>query len=201
MIRNESIITQDLEHVYKYSYPLMGANFQEFYSYFLSEIPHYDEYWEKYGRKIKRVSRRFFDIISYEPKSLFISFLKNYIDDEFNRYMKLSSRFIDLLRKDQIFNDYFNWLKKYLLYFLKSNYIDHIHGDCLIESDTEVPTKEMIKVKIFLPIEDFDTILDLMELFLLEQESFLNESIEDYYYRKLILQKFKKTYFIFRSMY
>jgi len=201
MIRNESIITQDLEHVYRYNYPVIEANFKEFYNHFLSERPHYDEYWEKYGRKIRRVSRRLFDIISYEPKSLFISFLKNYIDDEFNKYMKLSSRFIDLLRRDQIFNDYFNWLKKYLLYFLKSNDIDHIHGDCLIESDTEVPTEEMIKIKILLPIEDFDEILDLMELFLIEQERFLNESIEDSYYRNLILQKFKKTYFTFRSMF
>ncbi len=201
MIRNESIIAQDLDRVYRYNYPVIEANFQEFFSCFLSEIPHYDEYWEKYGRKIRKVSRRFFDKISYEPKSLFINFLENYIDDEFNKYMDISSRFKGLLRKDQVFNDYFNWLKKYLLYFLNSNHIDHIHGACLIESDTENPTKEIIKIKILLPIEDFDEILDLMELFLIEQEGFLNEFIEDYYYRSLILHKFKRTYFIFRSMF
>ncbi len=201
MIRNETIITHDLEHTIKYNYPVIKERFQEFFSSFITRIPHYDEYWEEFGRRIRKISRRFFDKISYEPKSLFISFLENYIDDEFNKYMNISSRFIGLLRKDQVFNDYFNWFKKFLLYFLNSNHIDHIHGACLIENDTKDSTKEIIKIKILLPIEDFDEILDLMELFVIKQERFLNESIEDNYYRSLILHKFKRTNFIFRSMF
>ncbi len=201
MIRNESIITHDLNRVYQCNYPVMKGNFQEFFNVFISEMPHYEEYWEKYGRKIKEVSSRLFDIISYDPKSLFISFLNNYIDEEFNKYMNISSRFIGLLGKDQIFNEYFNWLKKYILNFLRSHNIYHFHGDCLIEFDAEDPTKEIIKVKISLPIKDFAEILDLMELFLIEQEESLNEFIEDYYYRNQILHQFKKTYFIIRSMY
>ena len=201
MIRTKSIITNDLDRLYNNNYPVIEENFQEFFSSYLSEMLHYDEYWEKFGKKIKKVSRRFFDLINYDPKSLFSSFLNNYIDDEFNKCMNLSSRFISLIRMDPIFNDYFNWLKKYLFYFLKYNNIDHIHGDCLIESDFEDSTKEMIKIRILLPIEDFDEIIDLMELFLLEQEELINDFIRDYYYRNLVLQKFKRTYFIFRSMF
>ncbi len=179
----------------------MEEYFKELCNNFILEMSNYEEFWKLNRSVIRRIYRRFFDIINYDPKLLFVNFLRNYIDDEFNKFMNISPRFIDLLRKDSVYYEYFDWLKKYLLSFLKINNINHIHGDCLVESDIEDRNAEEIIIKIFLPIEDFDKILDLMEEFLREQEKFLNESIEDYYYMKLIIHKFKRTYFIFRPMF
>ncbi len=201
MITNDSIISQNLEYLSQFSFSLIKEHFRELCNDFILEMSNYEEFWKLNRRYIKRNYRRFYDITNYDPKLLFANFLRNHIDDEFNKFMNISSRFIDLLRKDSIFNDYFNWLKKYILSFLKANNINHIHGDCLVETDIEDPSTEEIKIKFFLPIEDFDKILDLMELFLIEQEIFLNESTEDYYFMKLIIQKFKRTYFIFRPMF
>ena len=58
-----------------------------------------------------------------------------------------------------------------------------------------------IEITLFLPSENFSEILDFMELYLKFQENIITEYAGSFEYRENLMKYFKKSNFIFRSLY
>lgn len=193
MISNNTIIMNDLNRLFYLRQDEMMLNLESFYDELLLEREPLQQFWLKYKDKLRKIFYTFYNMSHYESKSLFIKFFSNYIDEKFRESMTLTNDFNDLLNQDSYFFKYFNWLKRYILQFLYGYDLDHFHGICDYETEIEDPERRIIKIKIDLPIDDFDFILDLLENFIRKQEMLLIHKFPS------LLPNFKRTYFIFRS--
>lgn len=145
--------------------------------------------------------------IEFEEDALEI--IKRYLlrntNDIFLRFVDFSDEFLGLLNHDYYFQQYFNWFKRYYLYFFKNvsdiNFRD-IDVKCLIEEDIEIPNESYIKIVITLPLESkyYKLMLKLMGMFIRKQEVLLNNLLLNYNHQKEIFKSFKKTFFIFNSI-
>lgn len=193
MISDKNIIMNDLNRLFYLRHDEMILNLEPFYNEFLSKRIAFERFWLKYREGIKKVFHTYYNMNYYESKSLFIKFFSNYIDEKFTENMVLTKSFVDLIFHNSSFQKYFQWLKKYILEFLNKYNLNHFHGICDYETEIEDPERKIIKVKINLPIEDFDHILDLLESFIEELEILLTHKAPS------LIPYFKRSYFIFRS--
>ncbi|HEC37586.1 hypothetical protein LCGC14_1277540 [marine sediment metagenome] len=193
MISDKIIILNDLNRLFYLRHDEMILDLEHFYSEFLSKRIAFEQFWLNNREDIKNVFYTYYNMEYYDSKSLFIKFFSNYIDEKFAENMVLTKSFVDFTFHNSSFNTYFQWLKKYILeFFIKYN-LNHYHGICDYETEIEDPDRKIIKVKINLPIDDFDHILDLLESFIEEVEIFLTHKAPS------LIPYFKRSYFIFRS--
>ena len=132
----------------------------------------------------------------------FEDYLCEKIETEFFNTVELTKEFRILLSEDSEYEKYFSWFKSYYyLKFLKIVKLENVKTTCLIEEDIENPNETYIKIVVILPIEikDYNFILELMKLFIKEQELLIKYYMWRYNLQEEILKCFKRTYFIFNS--
>ncbi len=195
MISNYNIIETDLNRMYYLRSEEMMYALETYFERYLSRGIQLDRFWSKNKKTLEYIFDTYYIMENYDSKSLFIKFKENYIEDKFAEYMTLTKNFNDYLIQNYEFSYYFQWLKSYFLHFLIKNKFNHIHGNCDYKTEIENPDKKRIIIKIAFPIDDFDFILDLLEEFIEEQEDLIKQEFPS------LISTFKRTYFIFRSIY
>ncbi len=172
----------------------------------------YSEFWELHFEKILNILEEFFlceklfnlpfksSIFYNNSKYSFYKLVSNRIKSYFNNYFSISSNFMNLLKYNDIFYEYFEVFKKFVLFFLNKQGINKFYGECLYEPDIEDPETKLIKIKIYLPYDDFNKIIDIWEKFQLDEQKYLNYLFFNHPYKKDILQIYKKKYLIFRQI-
>lgn len=154
-----------------------------------------DKFWSEDKNKLESIFDAYYIMENYDAKSLFIKFKENYIEDKFAESMSITKNFYNYLNHNSEFSYYFQWLKSFFMHFMIKNDFDHIHGNCDYKAEIENPDIRSIIIKIAFPIDDFDFILDILEKFIEEQEDLIKQEFPSF------LSTFKRTYFIFRSIY
>lgn len=195
MISNESIIQTDLNLMYSFRSKEIMYTLEPHFENLLSKGITLNTFWEDNKDKLEYIFDTYYYMENYDSKSLFITFKENYVEDRFAEFMSITKNFNDYLVQNSEFSYYFQWLKQFILCFLRKNGFTHIHGSCDNKADIENPDKRSIIIKISFPVDDFDFILDLLEEFIEEQEGIINQQFP------WLLSTFKRTYFIFRSIF
>ena len=195
MISNVNIIETDLNWMYSFRTESIMFNLERYFEKLLSEGNKLDPFWKKNKNELGTIFDTYYEMENYDSKSLFIKFKENYIEDKFAKFVSITKDFDDYLVNNFEFSHYFHWLKQFILYFLKKDGFTHIHGNCDYKAEIENPDKKRILIKIFFPVDDFDDILDLLEEFIEEQEDLIKQEYPS------LLPTFKRTYFIFRSIF
>lgn len=170
-------------------------NLEPYFEKLLSKDIKLDTLWKKYKPSLEYIFDTYYEMENYDSKSLFIKFKENYVEDQFAESMSITKNFNDLLIHNSEFSYYFHWLKQFILRFLRKNEFIHIHGNCDYKAEIENPNKKRILIKIAFPVDDFDFILDLLEEFIEEQEDLIKQEFPS------LISTFKRTYFIFRSIF
>ena len=197
MIRDEQLIRNNLEKIYEKSHLIYDKLFDNYYYKYISNFIDFDIFWEDNKQELLDLTYENYG----NSKLIFREHLINFIDNKINDFLIFSEDFNEFLNMNHQYNIYFNWLKKFLLFYFNSFELDHFHGYCIYEMDVEDPARVIVKIKLLLPTKDYILILDLLEDFLKQQEARLYETFSNYENKELIFNFFKRTYFIFRSMY
>ncbi len=186
------IIEENLEH------------FKEFYSRFITEFNlDFFVFWKENGDKFLK---NFENGIDFEEDAIEIikRYFKRRIDKSFSKYVDFSEEFLELLQNDYYYQQYFNWFKRYYLYFFGKigNFIKYTAVKCLIEKDIEVPNESYIKIVITLPFNDenYKLMIEMMSIFIKNQEHLMKNLILNFNHQIELFESFKKTYFIFNSI-
>lgn len=162
------------------------------------------DFWLKYGDEILNFIEKFFKFEEEDTIELIKLFVCSEIDDLFFNYTKYSEEFLDLLDYNSYYRQYFNWFKKYYLYFFKEIDIpiENIDVFCLLEEDIEVSDENYIKIVITLPLDMkyYKIMLKIMGIFIKKQEYLIKNVIQYNNHQKEIFESFKKTYFIFNTI-
>lgn len=195
MISNYNIIETDLNRMYNLRSEEIMYTLENCFERYLSRGIQLDRFWSKNKKPLEDLFDTYYIMENYDSKSLFIKFKENYIEDKFAEYMTLTKSFNEYLVHNSEFSYYFQWLKSFFLHFMIKNGFDHIHGNCDYKAEIENPDIRSIIIKIAFPIDDFDFILDILEEFIEEQEDLIKKEFPSF------LSTFKRTYFIFRSIY
>lgn len=195
MISNATIIETDLNWMYFFRTEEIMYNLEPYFEKLLSKNIKLDTFWRKNKERLEYIFDTYYEMENYDSKSLFIKFKENYIEDKFAESLSITKNFNDYLIHNSEFSYYFHWLKQFILHFLRKNGLSHIHGNCDYKAEIENPDKKRILIKIAFPIDDFDFILDLLEEFIEEQEDLIKEEYSS------MISTFKRTYFIFRSIF
>ncbi len=156
-----------------------------------------------YGKDEDSFLKLYPEVSIYKLRRLLndINEISRFLKDLYDNLIVVNFNFHSLLENDFFFKQYFKWLKKYTFLFLFINGIEHLHIECSYELDREDIDVRNIEVKLILPFENFNDVLDFMELFLRDQEQIIIEDISSFSNVKEFLKNFKKTNFIFRSLY
>jgi len=195
MISNLNIIESNLNWMYSLRTEEIMYRLEPYFEKLLSKSFKLDRFWEKNEERLEEIFDNYYEMENYDSKSVFIKFKENYVEDKFAEYMSITKNFNDYLAHNSEFSYYFHWLKQFILYFLKKDGFTHIHINCDYKAEIENPNKKRILVKIDFPVDDFDFILDLLEEFIEEQEDLIIQQFPS------LISTFKRTYFIFRSIY
>ncbi len=175
--------------------------FKEFYRRFINKIDlNFIAFWKE---NCDRILKIFENRIEYEEDAFEVikRYFKEKINKSFSKYVDFSEEFLELIQNDYYYQQYFNWFKRYYLYFF-SKFIKYTSVKCLIEKDIEVPSESYIKIVITLPFEDenYKFMLDLMSIFIKQQELLMENLILNFDHQIELFRSFKKTFFIFKSI-
>lgn len=161
-------------------------------------------FWLEYRDEILNYFDKFIKFEEEDTIELIKLFVCREIDDLFFKYAKFSEEFLDLLDHNSYYRQYFNWFKKYYLYFFKEMDIpiENIDIFCLLEEDIEVSDENYIKIVITLPLDKkyYKIMLKIMGIFIKKQEYLIKNVIQYNNHQKEIFDSFKKTYFIFNAI-
>lgn len=195
MITDLVIIETDLNRMYSFRPEAIKYKLKPYFENLLSKNIKINDFWEKNKQDLEEIFYTLYDMKNYDSKSLFIKFRENYIEDEFAKSISITKNFNDYLIHNYGYSYYFNWLKQFILQFFRKDEIIHFHGICDYKVEIENPDKKRILIKIDIPIDNFDLILDLLENFIKVQEELIKREYP------IFLSHFKRTYFIFRSIF
>ncbi len=131
----------------------------------------------------------------------YVKAINRILKQKYGDLIEINSSFRILLESDYYFRKYFKWFKKFLFSFLYINSLEHFHAECSYDLDFEDFNVRNIEIKILLPFEDFNDVLDFMEFFLKDQEIAINEYLTNFEYKEELMKYFKRSNFIFRSLY
>lgn len=195
MITNYNIIQTELNWMYSYRTKEIMYNLEPYFEKFLSKNIKLNTFWGKNKEPIEYIFNIYYEMENYDSKSLFITFKENYVEDRFAEFISITKNFDDYLVSNSEFSYYFQWLKQFILRFLRKNGFNHIHGNCDYKAEIENPDRKRLIINVDFPVDDFDFILDLLEEFIEEQEDLIKQEFPS------LISTFKRTYFIFRSIF